>query len=221
MSRGVLAVVGLILFLGAVVLALILRGPSPPFTGESAASGVAPAPAPKADAPITKEPPPPTCALEDVRTSKARTTEGEPIELTVSLATDDQNWCRDTIALDAPNFKTSSNRSSVTIPPLGSLTDEESEEIADDARSTQDFVWILAPEKPGAHKVAVSTSTDYKVLDIAVGDAIGLNPFWAQLLSGAGVVLGPVLTVPWWLDRWRERKKGGSEREAYGEGPKE
>jgi len=43
---------------------------------------------------------------------------------------------------------------------------------------------------------------------------MGLNPFWAQILTGIGTVFGPILTIPWWLDRRRERKEKSMEENA-------
>lgn len=52
--------------------------------------------------------------------------------------------------------------------------------------------------------VPVLSNAGYAVFDVRAEDWMGLPPFWAQVLAGAGTVFGPMLTMPWWLDRRRE-----------------
>lgn len=186
MSRGVLAGFGVILFLASsmgLLVALALTS-----IGGGASLREPPTydiPGEDTTVPVPQEAPP--CDLEGVRASPDTISEQENAELIVSLSTDSDIGCRDTVSLDAPNFSANSTERITSLSP---------------AEKTSDVRWILAPRKTGNFKAAVTTEEDYEAIGITVKKEFP----WAQLLSGMGTVLGPMLTVPWWLDKWRERK---------------
>ncbi|MBA3471639.1 MAG: hypothetical protein H0T57_00165 [Rubrobacter sp.] len=189
MSRGVLAGFGVILFLASsvgllVALALTTIGEANLFGVAEQADEALPS------ALVPQEAPP--CDLEEVKASPDTISEEENAELIVSLSADSDTGCQDTVSLDAPNFSTNSTERTTSVSP-----DEK----------TADVRWVLAPRKTGDFKAAVTTGEGYEAIGIAVRKEFP----WAQLLSGAGTVLGPMLTVPWWLDKWRERKSRGEE----------
>lgn len=47
------------------------------------------------------------------------------------------------------------------------------------------------------------TEGSFAVFDVKVTNWLGLPPFWTRVLPILGTVLGPILTVPWWLERRR------------------
>jgi hypothetical protein len=72
---------------------------------------------------------------------------------------------------------------------------------------TASAVWILAPMKHGTFAIAVRGGGDYLQFGNAVTRVFGMNPRSIQLLSYGMGSLGPLLTVPWWLERWRGWKR--------------
>jgi len=71
--------------------------------------------------------------------------------------------------------------------------------------------FILSPTRTGEYTISVlqqgDSSYNTTLYDVSVGNWMGLSPFWSQMLVGIGTVFGPILTVPWWLDRRRESKE--------------
>jgi hypothetical protein len=77
--------------------------------------------------------------------------------------------------------------------------------------------WVLNPTKPGTFKVGVQVEvplfeiTDVQYVGITVTNTFGLIPWQIQLLSYLGTFLGPLLTAAWWYDKWQERKRKKSD----------
>jgi hypothetical protein len=73
--------------------------------------------------------------------------------------------------------------------------------------------WVLSPTRPGTFKVGVQVEmplhsiTEVQYVGITVTNVFGLNPWQIQVLSSLGTFLGPLLTAAWWYDRWQERKR--------------
>lgn len=101
--------------------------------------------------------------------------------------------CRSAISLRAPGFD---------ISPL-----KEEQQITVPAQSKGSLAWVLAPHKTGTYQITVSDVLDTKVFGVTVTNVFGLSAAQAQLFSLLGTLFGPIFTVPWWLDKWRERKE--------------
>lgn len=77
--------------------------------------------------------------------------------------------------------------------------------------------WVLSPTKPGTFKVGIQVEmplhaiTDVQYVGITVTNVFGLNPWQIQLLSYLGTFLGPLLTAAWWYDKRQERKQKKSD----------
>jgi hypothetical protein len=120
--------------------------------------------------------------------------------MTATLANFGKEKCRVSITLDAPNFTTSGEK-------------KQSFSIARYAKT--EFNWVLSPDKPGTYTVVVSISTgddaaeiiDSKDVGISLTNILGLQASQASLLSMVSTAFVPILTVPFWLDKWKKRKE--------------
>ncbi|MGK7913570.1 MAG: hypothetical protein AB4050_19115 [Synechococcus sp.] len=110
------------------------------------------------------------------------------------------------IILDAPNFTTSVEPiQTFSIAPLDAT----------------EFNWVVTPDKPGTYSVVVSiiTSEDFpeliasKNVGISVTNIIGLQASHISLISIVSTAFGPILTVPFWLEKYQKRKKKHSKIE--------
>ena len=95
--------------------------------------------------------------------------------------------CQSSVAISAPNFR---------VVPDSHFTEATSGRPGD-------YVFILAPEKAGRKMVSVSSEIGYLAFDVQVENWMGISPFWDRVMVGVGTVLGPMLTIPWWLERRR------------------
>lgn len=109
--------------------------------------------------------------------------------LTIILASASAETCQVTVTLNAPNFDLSppEPRQSVTVGP------GQRAEIA----------WILLPEEVGTFDLVLTIGGAISILGVTVTNALGLTAGQLQLLSALSTLLGPMLTLPWWFERWQ------------------
>ncbi len=73
--------------------------------------------------------------------------------------------------------------------------------------------WVLTPAKIGTSQAVVEMDDISgnvlltKYVGITVTNIFGLKLWTIQLFSSIAAFLGPILTAPWWYDRWKERKQ--------------
>ena len=101
--------------------------------------------------------------------------------------------CQSALSLLAPGFDVSPRKEqqTVTVKPKGQGS----------------IAWIVIPQKSGSFDIAVSDGIDTRVIGVTVTNVFGLTATQAQFFSVLGTLLGPMFTVPWWLDRWQKRKR--------------
>jgi hypothetical protein len=113
--------------------------------------------------------------------------------------------CEATVTLEAPDFNLGPPETSQTVRvPLGSI-----------AR----LVWVLSPKKAGTFRVVallhpVTSESNTAQIGITVHTVLGLTPAQAYLLSMVGYVLGPILTISYWVPiiaKWRIRRRNLSQ----------
>ena len=107
----------------------------------------------------------------------------------VKLSNPTDKECQSTIAPRAPGFEISPMR--------------EEQKIALAAGATGSLSWIVSPRRTGTFQIAVSDILNTQILGVTVKDEYGLTAAQAKLLALVGSILGPMLTVPWWLDRFK------------------
>lgn len=129
--------------------------------------------------------------LEDVSISRRIMSKNDSLAVTAVLFNSDKNEnCEVAISLNAPKFN---------IKP-----DDESKIIILPPKKTATTSWILSPRQLGTFEVAVSAELSTEIVGIKVSDNLmDLFPAWATFIC---YVFGPMFTVPWWYERWRERK---------------
>ena len=83
---------------------------------------------------------------------------------------------------------------------------EQRREMVLDPDKTYQYLWILTPKKTGTFEVGTYVTTDERYYHLTTGkitvtNALGLTSFQMQLASVVGTFLGPILTLPWWLEK--------------------
>lgn len=183
MLKNGLALLGLILVVAAVAVWLALGSRH---TQATALDTTRPPAAPgEGDAPD-----PCLRAVESTVTLQRRVmAEGDAQALLVALFNTGADSCTVHVTVNAPQFSLSPPE---TQRPVSLLPQEE-----------VDAAWILRPYHSGVFDVAVSIGGDARVLGITVTNVLGLTPRQAELISLIATFLGPMLTAPWWLERWQ------------------
>jgi hypothetical protein len=69
------------------------------------------------------------------------------------------------------------------------------------------LLWVLKPREIGAFEIAITAGNRTQVIGIVVTNVLGFTAVQVQILSYVSSFLGPMLTAPWWYERWEKRKK--------------
>ena len=101
--------------------------------------------------------------------------------------------CQSELSLLAPGFDISPRKDTqtVTAKPQGQGS----------------IAWIVIPHKSGSFDIVISDGLKTQVAGITVTNILGLTATQAQICSILGSLLGPMFTVPWWVERWQKRKR--------------
>lgn len=202
-AKGLLALIGTVLFLGSVALLVLSVSPTTLFPAESAAAGGGAEDLPscrwtvdgavKGEIPADRE-------FNVERLDHIVMSESQNLALYVSATPfEGDEECDSFINVNAPNF---------TSAPTGHYV------YATGDSQASHYVFILSPQKAGSLMFLLTSDQSSYHGDVTVTNWMGLNPFWSQMLVGLGTVFGPMLTVPWWLDRRRESKEIKEQRPA-------
>ncbi len=183
MTKFIIGILGVLLFLGAVILhSRIQDGEKQAalLDDETHAYGM-----------IDENAPPP-CSWE-VNTPEKVMSENKSQAVVVKTSNSADVGCEILLSLRAPSFDMSPTKEEqkVTLPKGGNGT----------------ISWIISPRKTGTYEMTISDILNTKVFGITVTNMFGLSALQAQVASIAGGLFGPMLTVPWWWDRLRGRKK--------------
>lgn len=109
--------------------------------------------------------------------------------LTVILSSAAAESCQVAVALNAPHF---------LLSPL-----EPRQQVTVGPGQRAQVTWILLPQEVGTFDLVLTVGGGITVLGITVTNALGLTAGQLQILSALSTVLGPMLTVPWWYERWQ------------------
>lgn len=74
-------------------------------------------------------------------------------------------------------------------------------------KSSGSIAWIVAPKSTGSYDLAISDGIDTRTVGVTVTNTLGLTATQSQVLAFLGSLFGPMLTVPWWFERWQQRKR--------------
>lgn len=105
----------------------------------------------------------------------------------------DGEECESLISLRAPGFDLS---------PV-----KEEQKINLKEKQEGSLSWIISPRKAGSYEIAVSDPLNSKVFGISVTNMFGLSAVQAKTASFLGTIFGPMLTVPWWWEKWFMKRK--------------
>ena len=132
--------------------------------------------------------------------------ESQALVVTLSLPVD--SGCTVNVALFAPDF--------ILAPP------DTTQVVTIPAGEEVDVAWVISPREIGTYELVIVVDNASEVLGVTVTNTLGFTAVQAQILSIIGTFLGPMLTAPWWYDRWKERqkeKKAAAKKEAAEEKP--
>jgi len=180
--RTILAVAGVLLFLVGLVLAFslivgALRAASLDETNTIHAA--------------LSEDAPPFCTWEASISARVMTQNTSQAVL-VKVSNPADRECQSTISLRAPGFEISPAR--------------EEQKIALKAGGAGSLSWLVTPHRTGTFQIAVSDILNTQILGVTVKDENGLTAAQAKLLALVGSFFGPMLTVPWWVEKLNLRK---------------
>lgn len=135
---------------------------------------------------------PPLCSWE-VTLPERVMAENRSQAVIVRTANSADRECQVTLAFRAPGFDVSPAK--------------EEQKVALPAGGKGSLSWILTPRRTGAYQITVSDILNTQVMGIDVNDVYGLTAMQAKLFSLAGGLFGPMLTMPWWVEKWFKRKE--------------
>lgn len=135
---------------------------------------------------------PPPCVW-DVQPPEKVMSEDKTQSVVVRFKNPEKKPCETYLSLRAPNFDTTPSKEElkISVPP----------------GKTGSVSWILIPRKTGTYELAISDILNTSIYGITVTNIFGLNASQAKILSMLGSLFGPMLTIPWWVDKWFQRKK--------------
>ncbi len=135
---------------------------------------------------------PPLCSW-DVNLPERIMAENRSQAVVVRAANSADRECQSALAFRAPGFDVSPAK--------------EEQKIAIPAGGNGSLSWILTPRRTGTFQITVSDLLNTRVMGIDVTDVYGLTAVQAKLVSLVGGLFGPMLTMPWWVEKWRRRKE--------------
>jgi hypothetical protein len=130
---------------------------------------------------------------------------GESVLIVLTFVNPDTEDCDVTVSLDAAGFdKDPSGPAQFTLAP-----------------GTSTKYWTISPKAAGSHEVLVRSD----LVDITFGMQVLSNQFFGAsttlVLSSVLSMLGPMATIPWWIDFYRRRKDEAAKRKRKGNNKKD
>lgn len=113
----------------------------------------------------------------------------QAVNLKLVLINGSEAECDAEISLNATTFKISPESPQHIKVPTGTMI----------------FLWNVAPQKIGPQQITFSSGVSTIEKGFMVEDPSFLSRFMVTTISVISAVLGPIATLPWWLDR---RRKG-------------
>jgi hypothetical protein len=113
-----------------------------------------------------------------------------------------------TIVVNATNGMDEKCQSSLTLlaPGFDISPRKDEQVISAEANDRGSVAWVVASDKAGEYEIAITDGVDTRVLGVTVTNLFGLTAVQLQVLAVIGAILGPMLSVPWWLERIQRKK---------------
>jgi hypothetical protein len=134
---------------------------------------------------------PPSCTW-DVTLDENVLSEDKSKAIVIKATNKAEKECQSIISLHAPGFDISPSK------------EEQNVKLPTQAKGS--LSWIITPRRTGTYELAISDIINTKVFGITVTNTFGLSTFQAKTFSIIGSLFGPMLTIPWWYERIRQRK---------------
>ncbi len=135
---------------------------------------------------------PPPCSW-DAESPDRVLSENKSQAILIKVKNETDEECQSAVSLRSPGFDMSPAKEEQTII----------------LKSKQDgsVSWIISPRKTGSYEIAVSDSLNTKVFGINVTNMFGLSAVQAKTASFLGTLFGPMLTIPWWWEKWFQKRR--------------
>lgn len=141
----------------------------------------------------------PPCAW-DVSVQNRVMTENHSQAIVVNATNAMDVDCQSTVSLLAPGFNVTPHK--------------DEQVIKAQANGKGSVAWIATANDPGDYEMVVTDGIDTRVVGITVTNLLGLTALQAQILAMAGSIFGPMLSIPWWYERFQQRKKARPQQSA-------
>jgi hypothetical protein len=135
---------------------------------------------------------PPQCSWS-VKAPEQLMSESKTQAIVIKATNSNEKKCESSLTLRSPGFD---------INPM-----REEQKISLESKMDGSISWILTPRKSGTYQISVSDAFNTSIFGITVTNVFGLTAFQAKLFSTAGGIFGPMLTFPWWIEKWFQRKQ--------------
>lgn len=188
MQRSFIGVIGIFLFLAGLALGFsLLKGEKLAISKDSEETAFA----------IVADGPP-LCSW-DVDLPERVIAENKTQAIVIQATNPNEVDCESALSLRAPGFD------------LSPFKEEQKITLASKAKGS--LSWILTPRKTGTFEIAVSDIINTRIFGVTVKNVFGLSSIQAKSASIIGSLFGPMLTVPWWIEKWfHQRRKKGNEK---------
>lgn len=134
----------------------------------------------------------PPCAW-DVSVQNRVVTENHSQAIVVNATNTMDVACQSTVSLLAPGFN---------------VTPHKDEQVVKaQANGKGSVAWIATANDAGDYELVVTDGINTSVVGITVTNLLGLTALQAQIFAMVGSIFGPMLSIPWWFERWQQRKK--------------
>jgi hypothetical protein len=139
--------------------------------------------------------PAPDCVFTNPNLGSHVMSDNESQAIEIKFINETGKKCSKNIEIYAPNFDISPSEQKQT---LSLQADQTSASIS----------WILTPRKTGDFEIVFYVSDgSILVLGVNVTNFLGLKASTMQFLSWIGTALGPMLSIPWWYEKFMGTKK--------------
>ena len=129
----------------------------------------------------------------DTETPDRVLSENKSQAILVKAKNESDEDCQSAISLRSPGFD---------ISPA-----KEEQSITLKSKQEGSVSWIISPRKTGSYEIAVSDSLNTKIFGVNVTNMFGLSAVQAKTASFLGTLFGPMLTIPWWWEKWFQKRK--------------
>lgn len=143
---------------------------------------------------MVSEDAPPPCSWDITLPSRVMS-QNTSQTLIINATNTFEKECHSDLTLLAPGFDTSPKK--------------EEQALTASANGKGSIAWVLTPRQTGTFEIALSDGLSTKTLGVKTTNMFGLSASHVQIASFLGTIFGPMFTVPWWFDKWFQRRKQG------------